>query len=217
MFNKKHKPIVLFKGDSTNFQNAQHIDVVIETDLPLNGCSAHFEFLDFSQNWKPVPEDKILKLTIPMEVTRRFPLGMNFATVYLNDAAGRRRTLTNTIPVHVTNNVDMAYNSTSPEEITCGCKYTITYDEITNKPNGVAPCPVTSGSVNVRDLNFNYGMMSVYVDQPGLTLYGSAASFWMQGDTVWHMSIDLAPDNMYLIFRSDSTNVYYVTKCGRIG
>lgn len=217
MFNKKHKPIVLFKGDSTNFQNAQHVEVVIDTDIPLDGCSAHFEFLDFSQNWKPIPADKTLKLTISMEVTKRFPLGMNFATVYLQDSAGRRRTLTNTIPVHVTNNVDMAYNSTSSEEIICGCKYTVSFDEISDKPNGVALCPVSSGSVNVRELDFNYGMMSVYVDHPGLTLYGSNVSFWMQGDSVWIWSIDLAPDNMYLIFRSENSNVYYITKCGRIG
>ncbi len=110
--------IVLFRGDDTDFVGNQQIVVELQTELDISGCSAHFKFLDFSQDFATIPDDKRLFLVFPAESTKDFPLGAMDGELWLVDAEGKRRTIANRIHIVVTKCVDEAYDNDSEQAIT---------------------------------------------------------------------------------------------------
>lgn len=110
--------IVLFRGDDSDFVGNQSIYITLDTELSLEGCKAHFRFLDFTQDFDEIPEDKKLLLVFPKDKTAKFPLGAMDASLTLEDSLGRIRTASNRIHIVVTNSVNEAYCSEDPQAIT---------------------------------------------------------------------------------------------------
>ena len=108
---------VIYKGDDTDFIEGQSLVVEISTDIDLDGSTATFSFLGFSQTFDPIPSDKKLNIIIPHSETAKFPVGMVEATVTITNSSSKIRTVSNTIPIKVTQSVDEAYSPDNPNAI----------------------------------------------------------------------------------------------------
>lgn len=111
------KYFVIYKGDDTDFIEGQSLVVEISTDIDLDGSTATFSFLGFSQTFDPIPSDKKLNIIIPHSETAKFPVGMIDATVTITNRSSKIRTVSNTIPIKVTQSVDEAYSPDNPNAI----------------------------------------------------------------------------------------------------
>ena len=138
--------IVLFKGDDSDFECNQSVDIVINTELDTTGMKAHFRFMDFVQDFDSIPENKTLSLVFPNAKTSEFPLGAADATLRFEDASGKFRTISNRIHIVVTNSVHEAYENEDSQSITVTVKGTVTWEMIEGRPT-FAPV-ATSGSYN---------------------------------------------------------------------
>lgn len=93
--------IVVVKGDDTNALGYNTIPCTVNTTLDLTGCKVYFKFLDFIQEFENVVSGEVFNIVIPSSETSKFPLGKQFASLYVIDAEGRKRTFNNMIPVCV--------------------------------------------------------------------------------------------------------------------
>lgn len=138
--------IVLFKGDDSDFQGNQSVDVVIDTELDTTGMKAHFRFMDFVQDFNSIPENKTLNLVFPNAKTSEFPLGAADATLRFEDASGKFRTISNRIHIVVTNSIHEAYDNEDSQSITVTVNGTVTWEMIEGKPTFATVA--TSGRYN---------------------------------------------------------------------
>lgn len=132
---KNEKPIVIYQGDDTDFIGNPRVYLELETDLDLDGVTATFEFLGVEKTFAEIPENKLLAVEFTKEETKTFPVGNAFASLKLTDSNGRVRTVSSDIGIHVTDNVDVAYNVTDDNIINLSVKASYTWDEIVDKPN----------------------------------------------------------------------------------
>ena len=112
----KHKYFVIYRGDDTDFPGNQDLIVELNTERDLTGCSAHFSFQGFTQDFTEIPADKKLRLVIPNSATGKFALGAADAKLWLTNGT-KIRTVESRIHVVVTNRVDEAYDNDDPQAI----------------------------------------------------------------------------------------------------
>ena len=152
-----HKPqyIVLFCGDDSNFVGNQTIFIELETDIDTTGCKAHLKYISKTFTWNAIPEDKRLELVFSAEETKAMPLGDWDAELWLEDAHGRRRTVSNQIRIRVTKSVEDAYWSEDPQSIKASIGNAFDYNNAYNKPtlNGV----VIEGNKTTEDYHIKGG------------------------------------------------------------
>ena len=113
----KHKYFVIYRGDDTDFPGNQELIVELNTERDLTGCSAHFSFQGFTQDFTEIPSDKKLRLVIPNSATGKFALGAADAKLWLTNGT-KVRTVESRIHIVVTNRVDEAYDNDDPQAIT---------------------------------------------------------------------------------------------------
>ena len=113
----KHKYFVIFRGDDTDFPGNQELVIEIDTTRDLTGCSAHFSFQGFVQDFAKIPADRKLRLVIPNSETGKFALGAADARLWLTNGQ-KIRTVENKIHIVVTNRVEEAYDNDDPQAIT---------------------------------------------------------------------------------------------------
>lgn len=106
---KPIKPIVIFKGDDTNFDNNRKLFFEIESLDALNPTKIEFSFLGVKRVFDTIPTDGRFEVSFTREETVKFPFGTSFATLTAFDSEDRERTLDNRIAILVTNNVNLAY------------------------------------------------------------------------------------------------------------
>lgn len=128
--------LIIFRGDDTDFEGNQNIDITLSSELDLSDKKAHFKFLDFVQDWEAIPDDKVLHLKIPNAQTSKFPVGAMDAKLWLEDSQGRVRMVDNRIHIVVTDRVDEAYDSKDPQAITVVISGgAVSWETITGKPD----------------------------------------------------------------------------------
>lgn len=93
--------IVVVKGDDTNALGYNTIPCIVNTTLDLTGATVVFKFLDFKQEFTDVVSGESFNIVIPSSETSKFPLGVQYASLYVIDSEGRKRTFNNMIPVCV--------------------------------------------------------------------------------------------------------------------
>lgn len=155
-----HKPqyIVLFSGDDSNFVGNQTIFIELETDIDTTGCKAHLKYISKTFTWNAIPEDKRLELVFSAEETKAMPLGDWDAELWLEDAQGRRRTVSNQIRIRVTKSVGDAYGNEAPQSIKASIGNAFDYNNAYNKPsiNG----HTLSGDLTLADIGVGQSMIS---------------------------------------------------------
>lgn len=105
------KPVMIFKGDDTDFDNSRKIFFEVETNEEISIESIEFSFLGVKKNFNDNLTNSRIEVSFSKEETDKFPYGLSYATIVATDDEGRRRTLDNRIPIIVTNSVEAAYGS----------------------------------------------------------------------------------------------------------
>lgn len=97
--------IKIFKGDDTNFNNSKFLTIFLDTEIDLNGFLGIFSLYGFTVT-KPVNiETKSISVEIPCQNTAKFPLGPASGIFRLEDTQNRFKTVSNTIPFYITNEI----------------------------------------------------------------------------------------------------------------
>lgn len=111
---------VIYKGDDTNFMDANgfSVRVEVEENLDLAGCVVVVSILGVSHKY---PIEGKGAIVCPFEFsaaeTLRMPLGVSCAKVRLIDPKGRTRTIIDTLRVKVVDNVQEAYGVDASHEL----------------------------------------------------------------------------------------------------
>lgn len=99
-------------GDDTGVMGLNPITIGLKTELDIEGCTFVFSFLGFEQRFTDLQKDDegVVHMTVNMtaQQTAKFPLGLQYATVWIEDEEGKRFTLTDDILVLVTIDADEA-------------------------------------------------------------------------------------------------------------
>ena len=106
----------IFKGDDTDFADANRLRITIGTAVVLAGCRAEFSFLGVTRQI-PDASTGTFEVAFTAAETAVMPLGVHCATIRVFDAQGRQRTTTNTLRIEVTDNVDMAYSGENAADV----------------------------------------------------------------------------------------------------
>lgn len=105
--------IKIFRGDDTDFNNSKFLKILLVTDIDLTGFKGIFNLLGFSYTGNVNATDKSLEIEIPASATSNFPIGPAQGVFRLEDTSNKLKTVSNTIPFYVTNQIF----TDQPEEI----------------------------------------------------------------------------------------------------
>lgn len=125
--------LTVFKGDDTGGTIGKRLALTIDSTIPLAGCEVVFNFCGVIRSWKNVTSGQEVEVFFSHNETRNFPVGVGKASLTLVDASGKRRTLTNSLPIKVTTNVAECYG-TEAQSATIYVRTVVAWSDISSKP-----------------------------------------------------------------------------------
>ena len=103
----EEKALKLFRGYSSIFADTDWLSILFESDaIDLTGFRATFILGDFQKEWTGLTDGIIINLTD--DETGALPVGLNYATLIVEDSAGNSKPFSTAIPVEVLTWVDEA-------------------------------------------------------------------------------------------------------------
>jgi len=101
--------LIICKGDDIDFSRNNPIYLRILSKVDLTGLKLHFHFFDYCKIVDEIPSDGKIPMVFTADDTSEFPLGKNYASVWLEDETGKRRSVTKKIIIDVTTDPEVAY------------------------------------------------------------------------------------------------------------
>ena len=123
--------ITLFKGDDTGGMLGKSVVVEITTEYDLSNCSVIFNYQGVERRWTDVKSGDRREVFFSHNETARMSVGTFKAVIIAVDAAGKVRTITNSLPIKVSTNLAECYGD-NVAQVTIGT--TVKWDSITEKP-----------------------------------------------------------------------------------
>lgn len=123
--------ITLFKGDDTGGMLGKSVVVEITTEYDLSNCSVIFNYQGVERRWTDVKSGDRREVFFSHNETARMSVGTFKAVIIAVDAAGKVRTITNSLPIKVSTNLAECYGD-NVAQVTIGT--TVQWDSITGKP-----------------------------------------------------------------------------------
>ena len=123
--------ITLFKGDDTGGLLGKSVVVEISTEFDLTGCTVIFNYQGIERRWENVHDGDSREVFFSHNETARMSVGTFKAVIIAVDAAGKVRTITNSLPIKVSTNLAECYCG-NVAQVTIGT--TVNWDRITGKP-----------------------------------------------------------------------------------
>lgn len=123
--------ITLFKGDDTGGTLGKSVVVEITTEYDLSNCSVIFNYQGVERRWTGVYNGDRREVFFSHNETARMSVGTFKAVIIAVDAAGKVRTITNSLPIKVSTNLAECYGD-NVAQVTIGT--TVNWDSITGKP-----------------------------------------------------------------------------------
>ena len=123
--------ITLFKGDDTGGMLGKSVVVEITTEYDLSNCSVIFNYQGVERRWTNVKSGDRREVFFSHNETARMSVGTFKAVIIAVDAAGKVRTITNSLPIKVSTNLAECYGD-NVAQVTIGT--TVNWDSITGKP-----------------------------------------------------------------------------------
>ena len=123
--------ITLFKGDDTGGMLGKSVVVEITTEYDLSNCSVIFNYQGVERRWTDVKSGDRREVFFSHNETARMSVGTFKAVIIAVDAAGKVRTITNSLPIKVSTNLAECYGD-NVAQVTIGT--TVKWDSITGKP-----------------------------------------------------------------------------------
>ena len=137
--------ITLFKGDDTGGTLGKSVVVEITTEYDLSNCSVIFNYQGVERRWTGVQSGDRCEVFFSHNETARMSVGTFKAVIIAVDAAGKVRTITNSLPIKVSTNLAECYGD-NVAQVTIGI--TVNWDSITGKPfDGKTVSPSTDDDV----------------------------------------------------------------------
>ena len=121
----------IFKGDDTGGLLGKRLVLNVQSPFDLTGCVLIFNYQGITRKYENVRAGDRIEVFFSHNETARMSLGTFKATVIAIGAAGKVRTVTNTISIKVTNNIAECY-----EEATVAVRIgaAVNWENICNKP-----------------------------------------------------------------------------------
>ena len=95
-----NKALKLFRGYSSIFADTDWLSILFESEaIDLTGFRATFTLGDFQKEWTDLTDGIIINLTD--EETGALPVGLNYATLIVEDTSGNSKPFSTAIPVEV--------------------------------------------------------------------------------------------------------------------
>ena len=123
--------ITLFKGDDTGGMLGKSVVVEITTEYDLSNCSVIFNYQGVERRWTDVKSGDRREVFFSHNETARMSVGTFKAVIIAVDAAGKVRTITNSLPIKVSTNLAECYGD-NVAQVTIGT--TVKWDSIIGKP-----------------------------------------------------------------------------------
>ena len=123
--------ITLFKGDDTGGTLGKSVVVEITTEYDLSNCSVIFNYQGVERRWTDVKSGDRREVFFSHNETARMSVGTFKAVIIAVDAAGKVRTITNSLPIKVSTNLAECYGD-NVAQVNVGT--TVNWDSITGKP-----------------------------------------------------------------------------------
>ena len=123
--------ITLFKGDDTGGLLGKSVVVEISTEFDLTGCTVIFNYQGIERRWENVHDGDSREVFFSHNETARMSVGTFKAVIIAVDAAGKVRTITNSLPIKVSTNLAECYGD-NVAQVTIGT--TVNWERITGKP-----------------------------------------------------------------------------------
>lgn len=123
--------ITLFKGDDTGGMLGKSVVVEITTEYDLSNCSVIFNYQGVERRWTDVKSGDRREVFFSHNETARMSVGTFKAVIIAVDAAGKVRTITNSLPIKVSTNLAECYGD-NVAQVNIGT--TVNWDSITGKP-----------------------------------------------------------------------------------
>ena len=103
----EEKALKIFKNYPTEWDSVPWLSILFESEaIDLTGFKATFILGDFQKEWTDLTDGIIINLTD--EETGALPVGLNYATLIVEDTAGNSKPFSTAIPVEVLAWVDEA-------------------------------------------------------------------------------------------------------------
>lgn len=96
--------IKLYRGDSTDFSDQRTITITLTTPFPLSGCSATFSLQGVNKTFADI-SGGVIQLVYTSLDTVIMPIGSCFGRLRIFDGSGRVKTVCNSIPFEITQEV----------------------------------------------------------------------------------------------------------------
>lgn len=123
--------ITIFKGDDTGGMLGKSVVIEITTEYDLSNCSVIFNYQGVERRWTGVHNGDRREIFFSHNETARMSVGTFKAVIIAVDAAGKVRTITNSLPIKVSTNLAECYGD-NVAQVTIGT--TVNWDSITGKP-----------------------------------------------------------------------------------
>ena len=123
--------ITLFKGDDTGGTLGKSVVVEITTEYDLSNCSVIFNYQGVERRWTDVKSGDRREVFFSHNETARMSVGTFKAVIIAVDAAGKVRTITNSLPIKVSTNLAECYGDNVAQVI---IGTAVNWDSITGKP-----------------------------------------------------------------------------------
>lgn len=157
------KVLSIYKGDDTGGMLGKRLVLNIQSPFDLTGCVIVFNFQNITRRFENVAAGDSLEVFFSHNETARMSLGTGKATVIAIDAAGKIRTVTDSIRIKVTNNLKECYGDAT---VTVTIGTAVNWDNICNKPFDGKLVDLSTDSKVVKALGDIIEALggSVYVD-----------------------------------------------------
>ena len=123
--------ITLFKGDDTGGTLGKSVVVEISTEYDLTGCTVIFNYQGVERRWTGVVDGDRREVFFSHNETARMSVGTFKAVIIAVDAAGKVRTITNSLPIKISTNLAECYGD-NVASVNIGT--TVNWDNICGKP-----------------------------------------------------------------------------------
>ena len=123
----------IFKGDDTGGALGRRVSIQVVSELPLAGCVVVFSFCGVVREFEGVESGDEIEVFFSHNDTRTMPLGVGKASLKVRDASGKIRTLTNSLPIKVTSDVNECYGDDA-QKATVTIRAVISWENVAHKP-----------------------------------------------------------------------------------
>ena len=123
----------IYRGDDTGGTLGKHISVKVDSDFPLTGCTVNFDFQGVRKSFTGVTSGQVVEIIYSHNETMCMREGVSNARLSIVDSSGKVRTVSNTLAIKVTSDVEECYG-TENQKITCKLSLLVSWDYVEDKP-----------------------------------------------------------------------------------